>query len=250
MGFEILSLLGRGFLDLVCPPKCVLCGSFPTRGKEMHNGLCPDCLEGFIPLPPAYCSRCGSPFEARYESQHTCGKCLKKSPVYDRALAAGIYSDNLRRAVHAFKYEGRTELAGPLASFMAANLSPPFYPPKADFIIPVPLHRKRLRERGFNQALLLARALFHDRTELIDCRILERSRWTEPQVNLKGTARRRNVRQAFTLNDAGKVKGKNVIIIDDVYTTGATVAECSRVFKRAGAAGVYVLTLARVGDPI
>lgn len=116
-----------------------------------------------------------------------------------------------------------------------------------DVIIPVPLHIKRLRERGFNQSLLLARAVGRKNNIPVNPFGLKRIRWTEPQVNLSGKERKINVKGAFEFH--GDVKGKTVLLIDDVYTTGATVAECSKVLKKGGAKGVCVLTLARTSEP-
>jgi len=235
---------------MVFPPKCLICGVFITRdqrvGPDGDADFCPTCRAGLIPLPPAHCRYCGRPFDTMVPSVHVCARCRKKKPIYDQALAAGLYEGALRSAIHRLKYSGRPELARPLAAFMAGRLGPPFFPPQVDLILPVPLHRKRLRERGFNQALLLARKLFHEYQPLIRFDLLLRTRWTEPQVNLKGPERLANVRRAFALSDPAAAKKRSVLLMDDVYTTGATVNECARVLKKAGAAQVLVLTLARV----
>ncbi len=244
-------VLLKGALDLIFPRRCLLCGAFlssleESPGRGAGRDICPECLKEFIPLKPAYCLRCGRPFKTRIASVHTCAHCLKKPPVYDRARSAGLYRDALRKAVHGFKYNGRTEMSRPLAAFMSENLEPPFYPAEADLILPVPLHRRRVRQRGFNQSLLLAGRLFAFQRGLIRHDLLLRSRWTEPQVSLKGRERLENVRRAFALADPGALRGRRVLIVDDVYTTGATANECARVLKQAGASQVLVLTLARV----
>jgi len=242
--------LRQGLADLVFPPKCLVCGVFLTgnqpSGPDGLAGFCPECLAGLLPLPQAHCRCCGRPFDTGAPSVHVCARCRKKHPVYDQALSAGLYEGALRSAIHRLKYSGRTELARPLAAFMADHLSPPFFPPQVDLILPVPLHRKRLRERGFNQALLLARKLYREYQALVRFDLLLRTRWTEPQVNLKGPERLANVRRAFALSDPAAVKNRSVLLMDDVYTTGATINECARVLKKAGAAQVLVLTLARV----
>jgi len=241
---------GQGLADLVFPPKCLICGVFITRDQRLGpDGLadfCPACRAGLLPLPQAHCLCCGRPFDTMVPSVHVCARCRKKKPIYDQALAAGLYEGALRKAIHGLKYSGRTELARPLAAFMADRLDPPFFPPQVDLILPVPLHRKRLRQRGFNQALLLARKLYHEYEALVRFDLLLRTRWTEPQVNLKGPERLANVRRAFALSDPAAVKNRSVLLMDDVYTTGATVNECGRVLKKAGADQVLVLTLARV----
>ncbi|MFH1091383.1 MAG: ComF family protein [Pseudomonadota bacterium] len=234
-------------VELLCPMKCMFCGAFPGPEDSPATGFCTACLCGMAVLPEAHCRHCGRPFETRIESRHTCSRCLKNPPPYARALAAGLHQDTLRKAIHYFKYNGRTELARPLAVFMTQHLERPFYPPETDLILPIPLHRRRLQERGFNQALLLARALFKPWKKKIHHDLLQRIRWTEPQVNLKGQERLKNVRQAFAAPSPDKIKGRSVMLIDDVYTTGATVIECTRALKKAGAAQVLVLTLARVG---
>ena len=240
----------NGFLDLLFPPRCLLCGALTgpagPGGGPGRGDLCPDCLAGLPPLPESHCLRCGRPFETSLPQTHLCGRCLDDPPAYDLALAPGLYESALRIAIHRLKYSGRTELTRPLAEFMAFRLEPPFRPPQADLILPVPLHRRRLRQRGFNQALLLARALFGPWAGSIRSDLLVRTRWTEPQVNLKGPERMNNVRRAFAVTEPRAVKGRSIMIVDDVYTTGATVMECARALKKAGAARVLVLTLARV----
>ena len=231
-------------LNLLCPPRCLLCGAFTDQ--DHGPGFCASCLLALPPLPQAHCRICGRPFETTLASVHDCGHCLARQPPFDRAISAGLYEGLLRQAIHRFKYEGRTELARPLAALLAERLSPPFLPPEADLIIPVPLHRRRLKARGYNQALLLARALFHPWQDRLKPDLLRRSKWTQPQVHLKGPERRRNVRQAFTLTHPEQVRGCSVLLVDDVFTTGATVRECAKVLKRARASTVLVLTVARV----
>ena len=240
------SSIISGLLDLVCPPRCLLCGRFMAGATPAEGlpGLCADCGSDLPALGPAFCRVCGLVFSSAGSGRHTCGPCLKKRPRFDQALAAGRFEDSLRRAIHAFKYNGRTELAAPLAAFMAAHLHPPFYPPRADLIMPVPLHPRRLRERGFNQALLLARALFENSPAIVP-HVLRRTRPTVPQINLDGRQRRRNVKDAFSLHPPEMARDKAILLVDDVFTTGATANECARLLKRAGARSVLVLTLAR-----
>jgi len=237
---------------LLFPPRCMVCGEFMVEDREgilassAPSDICSACWEGFVSLPPAHCSRCGRPFQTSLASVHTCATCLEKTPAFDQALAAGLFQGALRSAIHDFKYRARVELVSPLAKFMTRELSAPFFPPELDLILPVPLHWRRLRERGFNQALLLARTLYRAWKDRIRFDILRRIRWTEPQVNFSGQERRRNVLRAFAVSNPEIVLDKSVILVDDVFTTGATANECARVLKKAGAASVMVLTLARV----
>lgn len=157
-----------------------------------------------------------------------------------------LYEDPVKEVIHRFKYQGNTAC---LPSFgrMARNMPELAAMADADWIVPVPLHPKRLRERGFNQALLLARAFFpKDRRIAHD--LLVRTRLTEPQTNFNGNARRRNLKNAFGVVSPHHLHGKKILLIDDVFTTGTTVNECARVLKKNGAAEVMVLTLARVKE--
>jgi ComF family protein len=245
--------LAAGFRDLLVPPACLICRGLPAGavpGPEGENqrpaGICSVCWAGFSVLPETRCAVCGRPFQTGLEGAWACADCLISPPAFDRAAAGGLFNGSLRLAIHAFKYERVFGLARPLAGFMAERLAPPFYPPEADLILPVPLHRRRLRQRGFNQALLLARSLYAPWPERLHPDLLRRIRWTEPQINLTGPDRRRTVRRAFALTRPERVEGRQVLLVDDVFTTGATVNECARVLKRAGAETVLVLTLARV----
>ena len=247
--------LGVGIKDLVLPPRCMICAEFlpdtntlPLSLENRHPvELCETCLDGFSPLPKSICRVCGQPFKTSLPSIHTCAVCRRSPPRFNRALASGLFEGTLRRAVHMFKYEGHMALGRHLAAYMRQNLPGPFYPPDADIIMPVPLHKRRLRERGFNQALILCRELFGKQAgEKIRFNLLTRTRWTEPQINFKGKQRRDNVKNAFTVIKTNEVAGRSVLLVDDVFTTGATANECARVLKKAGVSTVNVLTLCRV----
>lgn len=154
------------------------------------------------------------------------------------------YKPPLTTIISRFKYHGQTT---GLKTFRALQLQSNQRPlTRPDLIIPVPLHRKRLRERGFNQALLLARTFYPEERRIIDFSTLIRQQHTAPQTGLSGKIRRSNLKKAFRITDKGRVTGKRVVLVDDVFTTGTTVSECARVLKRAGATKVDVLTLARV----
>ncbi|MEW5724508.1 MAG: ComF family protein [Thermodesulfobacteriota bacterium] len=235
----------RGLLDLLCPPRCLLCGAFPDR-DDGDPAFCPGCRAGMTPLPEAHCRYCGQPFTTTIPTHHTCALCLEKKPAFEKATAAGLYEGALRTAIHRLKYEGRTELARPLAAFMAENLAPPFHPPEADLVLPMPLHSRRLKKRGFNQALLLAQALYAPWPGIVRWDLLRRTRPTRPQVGLSEEQRKRNVRGAFVVEQPQLLEGRPVILVDDVYTSGATARECAKVLRQAGVDRVLVLTLARV----
>jgi ComF family protein len=165
---------------------------------------------------------------------------MKKEPPFRYARSYGIYEGGLEEAIKQLKYYGITRLSSPLSDLLFK------YPlPDVDVIIPVPLHGRRLKERGFNQSALIAKGISKrlKRPLLINCLI--RTRYTTPQVNLTAKEREKNIKDAFSINDSGDIQGKDIMLIDDVFTTGATVRECSKVLQKAGAGNIYVITLAR-----
>jgi ComF family protein len=147
--------------------------------------------------------------------------------------------------VHKFKYGRKVSLGKPLGRLMARGCEEFLSALRADLIVPVPLHPKRLRWRGFNQSVLLARQVSRAYATPMDLFVLARCRETPPQTQLSEEERRKNMRGAFAVNARTSIKEKTILLVDDVYTSGATVNECSRALRRAGAKGVYVLTLAR-----
>lgn len=164
------------------------------------------------------------------------------------ARGALLFTGTTSDLIHRFKYHGQVILRRPLALLAAEHLDGFVAEFAADLLLPVPLHTKRLRQRGFNQALLLAE-IFSRRWQLPLLRHnLQRCRWTEPQVNLSAAARAENVRGAFSVAEPETLAGTRILLVDDVYTTGSTARECSRVLRNAGAAAVGVMTVARAGE--
>jgi ComF family protein len=207
--------------------------------------LCRGCRAEVNLIRRPLCLCCGRQFPGATGGDHLCGLCLNDHYHFTRARALVRYHPPLTTIISRFKYHGQTS---GLKSFQAIrrqvrSLDDLFQP---EIIIPVPLHRQRLRKRGFNQALLLARAFYPEQLDLIDFKTLERHRYTEPQTSLSGKARRGNLKNAFRVTAGEKVTGKRVMLVDDVFTTGTTVNECAKVLKKAGAGEVQVLTLARV----
>ena len=190
------------------------------------------------------CTICGRPFDKAAGESHRCGYCLKNSWYFKKARAVVRYQGPIAEAVRSFKYNGRMH---GLATFAA--LTKQYFMahprPQADLILPVPLHPKRLRRRGFNQALVLGRRLFPQEKDRIDPHIMQRHTWIRPQAGLSGRERRRNVRNAFILQHPEKIKNKRILLVDDVFTTGATVNECARILMKNQAAAVEVFAFAR-----
>ena len=197
------------------------------------------------------CTVCGRSFFDAAGEDHLCGACLTRRPHFLQARAWACYPGGddenhpLREVVQRFKYGRKVSLGKPLGRLMASGCSQFFPGTSFDLVIPVPLHPKRLRWRGFNQAVILAREVGRLWDLRVDPFILSRPRETPPQTQLPEDERRRNVRAAFVVNPRKSIQGKRLLLVDDVYTSGATVNECSRTLLRAGAKEVQVLTLAR-----
>ena len=237
----------RALIDIIYPPRCAVCRRFLEKPAGGLTALCRACADRFVPIRPPHCPVCGKPFSSGPPENRHCGACLKKRPAYAAARAPYLYEGVLMEAVHRFKYGHRSALArdlGPLLSRFAAD-----WPGarRADVILPVPLHPKRLRERGFNQSLLLARHVAAALETPLDYLSLRRTRYTRPQAGLGKKERRKNVRRAFRVVDPGKIAGKTLLVVDDVATTGNTLDECAGALLRAGGEKVYCLVLAKAG---
>jgi len=237
------------FLDLIYPPRCIICQDFLEKRTQVPGNdplpVCSSCFSGFRETPPSHCSVCSRPFESTIDDVHTCGTCLTHPPRFKKIAVPYLYDGTLMKAIHQFKYGGKSHMAGTLARLLmpcAAQLAREIGNVLA---MPVPLHPKRLRERGFNQSLLLARPAARKLSLRLDYLSLRRIKYTAPQTSLKKDERRKNVRKAFELTRKNVVKGKKVVLVDDVATTGNTLNECAGVLLRAGCKEVYALVLAR-----
>lgn len=262
---------GAAALDAVFPVRCYSCGRLFRRQRIAEpsdpesvgsdEGL-RGCLESFLcgtcrPLiqwiRSPLCSCCGRPFDAAMGVDHPCGSCMQESGAIDRARSAALYHGAFRDLICAYKYQYRVELAAPLSLILWQTLDRHWDLQQIDCIIPVPLHRRRLRARGFNQTELMIRAWSAASPAAVRCRRqppvradnLVRYRCTPPQTGLDRRQRAANMVDAFRLIDPSGISGCRVLLVDDVLTTGATVNACARVLRKAKAASVEVLTLAR-----
>ncbi len=217
--------------QLIFPGSCVLCGS----SRAAAPGLCPAC-EQELPAAECSCDRCGLPLA----TQGTCGRCLQHPLPFDRTRAAFLYGPPLDRLITSLKFGGRLALAELLGGLMVQRLRP--FDVLPDTLVPVPLHPRRLRQRGYNQAVELARPLARALGVPLGAELCRRTRATPSQSELNREARARNVRGAF---EAAPLTGQRVALIDDVMTTGATVASLAQAVRRAGAVRVEVWVLAR-----
>ncbi|MDY0222011.1 MAG: ComF family protein [Desulfobacterium sp.] len=265
--------LGRGILGAFFPDKCLVCGVYIRQARDvppvfddvktlfdtaLARLVCPKCLEkGFTPIHPPFCTSCGKPFSSPECENHLCSDCIlaaeKGRSTVGRVRAFGCHELLLRDLVHQFKYGKKICLARPLGRLMFHTFMEHFSSssPPMDIIVPVPLHIRRLRQRGFNQAYLLVRdfpGLWTAATGSspgwsISNTILLRSRNTPSQTGFDRKDRLKNLRDAFTVK--GKIKGKRILLIDDVYTTGATSGEAALTLFDAGALTVDLLVLVR-----
>ena len=234
--------LWRGLLDLLYPPQCEACG------RLRQEAICPDCRAEIDPILPPLCELCGVPFDPKAQAAPRCADCRGRRRSYAVARSAAYYHGPLTQAIWRFKYDGQMVLAQPLGELMADAISGggavDLDPETIDVVCPVPLHGARLRERGFNQSDLLAEAVAEGIGRPLR-RLLVRTRPTLPQVGLPAESRPTNVRGAFEADLHEVIEAKRVLLIDDLFTTGATMAECARMLRRAGAEEVRVYTLAR-----
>ncbi|OGP86023.1 MAG: hypothetical protein A2Z08_07090 [Deltaproteobacteria bacterium RBG_16_54_11] len=231
-------------LNLIFPPVCPICRTL-ISWKGQDPIMCPDCRKAIRPVRPPYCPHCGLPYPTGDEEDRLCGLCLQERWYFEVHRTCALYEGALKEAIHRFKYGG----VFPLVRVFGDLLEPAFqiltrdYP--ADVMVPVPLHIRRLRERGFNQALLLVKELSKRTGIPYKERALKKIKDTAVQIALKKRERRKNLTRAFQVKDQEAIQGKTVVLVDDVYTTGATVNECSRALRMAGAERVAVLTVAR-----
>lgn len=232
-------------MDLLFPPVCGCCG---IRLRTCSQAtLCPDCLGKIRCLCEPLCPVCGMEHLGREGDRgHVCGTCLSRPPSYDLARSLFRFESVVRQLVHQLKYGGDTIALGALGELVARCDLSLFV--DCHSFVPVPLHLERLRERGLNQAAVLARLFFPEKEQVIRPDGLIRIRKTVAQTELRGIDRRKNLKNAFRLNADFNPDRSVVCLVDDVFTTGTTVEECSRILKRHGAREVRVITLARAAS--
>ena len=227
------------FIDLLFPPKpyCLLCDNKLTGIESI---VCEDCKNEISPLTEPLCIKCGRPLEKR---ESFCHDCQREHHAFVQARSYGHYEATLKKLIHEFKYRGKQELAEVLGNMMFYVLKQLSWP-EFDYLVPLPLHVKRQRERGFNQAYLLTKVLSRE-SKIPIFQGLTRVKPTQHQTLLDKSFRKKNLEGAFRIVENRKIHGKIVLLVDDVYTTGATAGECSKCLLEAGAKAVYVLTCAR-----
>lgn len=228
---------------LVFPSFCRLCGSL--LGNPGEKIVCRECLARLAPRRGPLCPCCGRFLEGPPEG-HLCRRCLERPPAFSLHRSCGHYHDTLKDVILLLKYRRYAALSRALAAFAETCLGPEEgLWVDADFFVPVPLHAARKKERGFNQSRLIAGDLGRIRKIAVLDRCLVKVRNVPPQTALEAGEREKNVRGAFAVRKRAKIAGRTLVLVDDVFTTGATLRECGRVLLEAGAREVRALTLAQ-----
>ncbi len=236
----------EGGTDILFPRRCAACGK-KLFGKSERK-MCSECRSDISFLHQPLCRICGTEFVGDREWDHICGRCLRIPPPYLLARSVVRYSAVVQKLLYGLKYGADTSVLPGIAEILS-QFDMTFLN-HCDYVIPVPLHLKRLRRRGLNQSVLLAKLIFSKKDgSMLKTDFLIRTRNTIPQTKLDGVKRRKNLKSAFGLARKAEINQKTICLVDDVYTTGTTVSECSRVLCSHGAKEVRVITLTRVDAP-
>ena len=234
----------RNISDALFPPQCLSCTDIlQTKAQKV---FCPVCLEKITLITENICPVCGIIFPDSPAGSHLCGHCLENEPHFCCARSVASFESVILDAIHQFKYGRNLSTGTALADFMADFPFPDFDFSAYSLMIPVPLHIKRLRERGFNQSLILAQTVGKKHHIPVNFSLLKRNKFTLTQTGFNRKEREQNIKGAFIVKDRNTLQNASIILIDDVYTTGATINECAKELMNAGAQKVAVLTLARV----
>ena len=245
------SGIAESLFATLFPSDCRLC--FAPLVNISRLPVCQECLGAIQPIEGVTCGVCGelvpTPFALQGSGRPVCGLCRRVTPPFARATAFGSYQGGLRELLHLLKYEQVRPAAGVLGQMLASAIEELEFHDATVLLVPVPLHAGKRRERGFNQSELVVRealkaAASGDRLEL-RTDLLERTRATKSQIGLTRHQRRENMRGAFRVTKPEEVKGREILLVDDVFTTGTTVSACARVLRQAGASRVWVATVAR-----
>ncbi|HEY7099921.1 MAG TPA: ComF family protein [Terriglobales bacterium] len=248
-----MNAIAEGLFATLFPSDCRLCGTPLVNISRLP--VCEDCLSAMRPISGGVCYVCGERLVSGHafsngEAEAKCGLCQRESPAFARALAYGSYEGGLRELIHLLKYEqvrSASNVLGRMLGEVIATLEPSFGP--SVMVVPVPLHVRKMRQRGFNQSELITRAALKawqpTKSLAIMPHVIQRERETVSQIGLTRNQRRENIRGAFTVAVPEEVAGQEILLVDDVLTTGTTVSECARILRRAGAARVWVATVAR-----
>jgi len=244
----MIEYIKEGLLNFVFPLDCKICEK-PIRESKGYS-ICEDCFKTIELIERPYCIKCGKPLIPtdffKQNREILCLDCKREKYSFEFSRSTGIYDKVLKKCIHLFKYYGEKKLAKPLGKLMVDSLvKNDEFKRKIDLIIPVPLHRNDLKKRGFNQSVLLGKVTGDYLSIPVRENVLVKKKLTPFQVNLSKKERKINILRAFSVEKPEEIKGKNILILDDVFTTGATVEECTKELMKARAKNIFVLTLAR-----
>ncbi|MBW2469298.1 MAG: ComF family protein [Deltaproteobacteria bacterium] len=272
-----LRSIWHTLLDTIFPAKCLVCRRFfqsasanpaidpvtrtvadirdllPQAHRWLRALCCQECVKALTAISEPLCPCCGMIFKEPHNDNHLCGDCILQPKKFHMARAAMVYDQQSMAIIHRFKYAGKTQLAKPFGVLLLNTYLRYWQPEAIDLILPVPLHNQKFRHRGFNQSYLMvdcwktipALNPFRASQPRLRTDVLSRSKATASQTGLGRQQRLKNIKGAISVRMPDTVYARKILVVDDVYTTGATVNECARALLAAGAAQVDVLTLAR-----
>ena len=227
-------------LNFLFPNKCIICDSYASQNK-----VCSECWGNFSFITKPYCSLCSHPFAYDNDLEAICGACIAKSPKYDKAISIFKYDHFSKKIIHKFKYQDQLHILDYLSGLML-NMGREIIQ-NSDIIIPVAMHKHKLLKRGYNQAALLAMRIASKQNIKYLPQAIIKTENTIPQAGLEKKDRLKNIKSSFKINAkfTEEIKGKRILLVDDVITTGATITECCKILKTAKPAKIFVLTLAK-----
>ncbi len=245
---SMIEYIKEGFLNFVFPLDCKICKKLIQESKGYS--ICEGCFKTIELIEQPYCIKCGKPLIPtdffKQNREILCLDCKIKKYSFEFSRSTGIYDKVLKKCIHLFKYYGEKKLAKALGKLMVDYLlKNGEFENKLDLIIPVPLHKNDLKKRGFNQSILLGKIVGDYFSIPVKESVLVKKKLTPFQVNLSKKEREKNILRAFSVEKPEEIKGKNILILDDVFTTGSTVEECAKELMKARAKNIFVLTLAR-----
>lgn len=224
-------------VDIVYPPRCAVCNTILPLGQR---GICSNCASKLEYVEEPFCLKCGKPIDD--DSKEYCSCCLSKDHLYIQGRAVFVYDDAMRKSIYRFKYNSKREYASFYGQILYDRLGEKIMSWEPEALIPVPIHKKRMHERGYNQATLIANELSKHLKIPVENHIIVRKTYTQKQKDLAADERENNLKKAFIVNK-NSVKLKSVVIVDDIYTTGSTVDAISRVLIEAGVEKIYFVAL-------
>jgi ComF family protein len=241
---DMLRRLISGLVEIIYPKTCLACKN-KLKPVSVDELICLECWNNIARNIPPFCHSCGRRLEKSNLTKSICPGCLKKRLHFDRAFSPCRYDGVMKTLIHEFKYKGKDHLGSSLSKLMIEFIREYNLPMDyLDAIVPIPLHKTRLREREFNQAEILSRHVAREFKKDLLSGVLRRHRQTKTQTDLEPGERFLNVQGSFSVASPEAIKGKNLLIVDDVLTTGATSSEAASALKASGAKVVFVLTLA------